>query len=123
MAGRHILVIDDSNTNVVLLESLLVRNGYTVASALNAREGFETIKDRVPDLIYLDLIMPEVSGLEFLQIIRDNESWKNIPVVIISAISDSETIQKTKELGVTEYITKPLNINSIVSLTNSLLNN
>ena len=123
MSGRHILIIDDSNTNVVLLESLLVRNGYTVASALNAREGFETIKDRVPDLIYLDLIMPEVSGLEFLQIIRDNESWKNIPVVIISAISDSETIQKTKELGVTEYITKPLNISSIVSLTNNLLNN
>lgn len=123
MEGRHILVIDDSNTNIVLLESLLERNGYSVSSALSAREGIETIKDKIPDLIYLDLIMPELDGLEFLRILRNNKSWKDIPVIILSAISDKETITKCKKLGVTEYISKPLNIKRIISLTDNLLSN
>lgn len=123
MGGKHILVIDDSNTNIVLLESLLERNGYNVSSALNAREGIKTISNKIPDLIYLDLVMPELNGLDFLRILRNNKSWKDIPVVILSAISDRETIKESRELGVTEYITKPLNINKIISLTNSLLSN
>ncbi|MCD4768697.1 MAG: response regulator [Bacteroidales bacterium] len=123
MGSKHILVIDDSNTNIVLLESLLERNGYSVSSALSAREGIETIKDKMPDLIYLDLVMPELDGLGFLRILRNNDSWKDIPVVILSAISDSEMIKKSRELGVAEYIIKPLNINKIISLTNNLLSN
>lgn len=123
MEGRNILVIDDSNTNLVLLESLLERNGYRVYSALSALEGIETMKENLPDLIYLDLVMPEIDGLEFMKMIRMNNDWKNIPVVMLSAVTDEEIINKSKDLGVTEYITKPLNIHKIVTLTRTILSN
>ncbi|HUS86549.1 MAG TPA: response regulator [Bacteroidales bacterium] len=123
MPVRNILVIDDSNTNIVLLEVLLEKNGYRVFSALSAMEGIDSMKENLPDLIYLDLLMPEVDGLEFIRIVKNNQHWKNIPVVILSAITDSDIIKKSLELGVTEYITKPLNIHRIVSLAKDILNN
>ena len=123
MNGKKILVIDDSNTNLVLLESLLEKNGYEVFSALSAKEGLESMEDNQPDLIYLDLIMPGIDGMQFIKLMKQNDDWKEIPVVILSAISDSEVIQQGLNLGVADYITKPLNIHKIVSLTESLLSN
>lgn len=123
MSGNRILVIDDSNTNLVLLESLLQKNGYNVSSALSAMEGIEKLKNTIPDLIYLDFLMPEVDGLEFLDILCENKDWKDIPVVIISAISDAEIIRKSKEKGVIDYITKPINIHKIIDLTRKILSN
>jgi len=123
MEGRNILVIDDSNTNLVLLESLLERHGYRVYSALSAMEGIETMKENLPDLIYLDLVMPEIDGLEFIKIIRATSEWKKIPVVILSAVTDEDIINKSRELGVIEYVTKPLNIHRIVDLTKTILVN
>ena len=123
MKGRNVLVIDDSNTNLVLLESLLERHGYRVFLALSAMEGIETMKENLPDLIYLDLIMPEIDGLEFIRIIRETTEWKDIPVVILSAVTDEDIIIRSKELGVIEYVTKPLNIHRIVDLTKTILVN
>lgn len=123
MEGRNILIIDDSNTNLVLLESLLQKNGYIVTSALTAREGLETLKVKMPDLIYLDLLMPEIDGLEFLKILKSKDEWKEIPVVVLSAINDMDVIRKSRDLGVTDYITKPLNIHKLIELTKTLLKN
>ena len=123
MEGRNILIIDDSNTNLVLLESLLQKNGYRVTSALSALEGLETMKKIMPDLIYLDLLMPEIDGLEFVRILKSRDEWKDIPVVVLSAINDLEMIRKSMDLGVTEYITKPLNIHKLIELTSTLLKN
>lgn len=121
MAGGNILIIDDSNTNLVLLESLLERNGYQVLSALSARDGIEVMEENMPDLIYLDLVMPEIDGLEFISIIRSKSEWKDIPVVILSAVTDEDIITRSMELGITGYITKPLNIHRIIELTKSIL--
>lgn len=121
MDKKLILVIDDSSTNIVLLETLLIRNGYEVASAKNAMEGFSKIRKRMPDLIYLDLIMPDIDGLRFMEILKENIEWQDIPVVIISAISDVEIKKKSLELGVIDYITKPININKIVEVTEKII--
>lgn len=123
MSGKRILVIDDSNTNLVLLESLLEKNGYDVHSALSAMEGIEDLKNRKADLIYLDFLMPEIDGLEFMDMLKKNEEWKDIPVVILSAISDAEIIKRSKEKGVIDYITKPINIHKIIDLTKDILSN
>ena len=123
MMGNNILVIDDSHTNVVLLESVLERSGYSVTTALSAKEGLKSIKERVPDLIYLDFLMPEIDGLEFMAILRKKESWKGIPIVMLSAISDKDIIKRSKEMGVREYIVKPINLQKIISLTSELLPN
>ena len=123
MAGNKVLIIDDSNTNIVLLESLLKKNGYDVSSALSAMEGLKSIEKGVPDLIYLDFLMPEIDGLQFMDILKDNDSWKDIPIVMISAISDKEIIKKSREKGVKEYVTKPVDIYRIISLTEQILKN
>ena len=123
MGKKEILIIDDSNTNLVLLESLLRKNGYIVHSALNAKEGIKTMQQSVPDLIYLDLVMPEVDGLKFIQMIRERDEWKDVPVVIISAVSDKKIIRQSIEMGVIDYITKPIDIEKIISLTNGIFEN
>ena len=123
MSGNRILVIDDSNTNLVLLESLLDKNGYEVHSALSALEGLENLKKQKADLIYLDFLMPEIDGLEFMDMLRENDEWKDIPVVILSAISDADIIKQSKEKGVIDYITKPINVHRIIDLTREILSN
>ncbi len=122
MSNKNILIIDDSNTNLVLLESLFRRNGYRVFSAINGREGLDLLKKNIPDLIFLDLKMPEIDGFEFMMLLKKNTDWANIPVVILSAISDKETIIQSIEMGVVDYLTKPLEIEKVISLTKSILN-
>jgi len=122
MSNKNILIIDDSNTNLVLLESLFRRNGYRVFSAINGREGLDLLKKNIPDLIFLDLKMPEIDGFEFMRLLKKNTDWANIPVVILSAISDKETIIQSIEMGVVDYLTKPLEIEKVLYLTKSILN-
>lgn len=121
MDKKLILIIDDSSTNIVLLETVLSRNGYEVASARSAMEGIARIKKRIPDLIYLDLVMPDVDGLRFMEILHDNLDWQGIPVVIISAVSDRDIKRKSLKMGVTSYITKPVNIDRIVQITREIV--
>jgi DNA-binding response OmpR family regulator len=121
MSNNNILVIDDSNTNLVLLESLFKRNGYRVLSAMSGKEALDLISRTVPDLIFLDLKMPEIDGFEFMKLLRDNSDWAEIPVVILSAISDKETIIRGIEMGVVDYLTKPLEIEKVIHLTRNIL--
>jgi len=122
MSKKNILIIDDSNTNLVLLESLFKRNGYRVLSALNGKEGLESVEKNIPDLIYLDLKMPEIDGFEFLRKLKAKEEWKTIPVVILSAVNERESIIQSIELGVVEYLTKPLDVERVIHLTRNILN-
>lgn len=121
MSSNNILVIDDSNTNLVLLESLFKRNGYRVLSAMSGKEALDLISKTLPDLIFLDLKMPEIDGFEFMKLLRDNSDWAEIPVVILSAISDKETIIRGIEMGVVDYLTKPLEIEKVIHLTRNIL--
>ncbi|MEE4213416.1 MAG: response regulator [Bacteroidales bacterium] len=121
MTEKKILVVDDSNTNIVLLESLLERNGYTVFTAGSGRQGLDSMRNMLPDLIVLDLKMPDLGGFEFLEVLRENDDWMDIPVVILSAVSDSDSIKKAMELGATDYLTKPLDPDKVIKLADSIL--
>jgi CheY-like chemotaxis protein len=72
-----ILVVDDSTTNVVLLEAILDEKGYRIETALNAKEAYAIIAQQIPDLILLDLLMPKISGFDFLAQIRSNEKTRH----------------------------------------------
>lgn len=121
MTEKKILVVDDSNTNIVLLESLLERNGYTVFTAGSGRQGLDSMRNMLPDLIILDLKMPDLGGFEFLEVLRENDDWMDIPVVILSAVSDSDSIKKAMEFGAADYLTKPLDPDKVIKLANSIL--
>ncbi len=120
--NQKILIIDDSNTNVVLLEAILGAKGYKIMTALSVKEAMNLIKKDRPHLILLDLLMPEISGFDFLENIKLNERLSTIPVVVVSALTDDINIERTKEMGAVEFIKKPVNIQTLVSTVEFVLN-
>lgn len=118
---EKILVIDDSSTNVVLLNAVLLQYGYEVITAFSAKEAFRLLEKESPDLILLDLLMPEISGFDFLGEIKQKKKLKNIPVVIVSAVGSKENISLTQELGAISFINKPVNIEELLNTVSGLL--
>ncbi len=116
-----ILVVDDSTTNVVLLEAILDEKGYRIETALNAKEAYAIIDKQSPDLILLDLLMPKISGFDFLAQIRSNETTKNTPVIIVSALTDEENISRIMEMGAIDFIKKPIDLQYLVEKVESVL--
>lgn len=103
-----ILVVDDIATNIVLIKTLLRGKNYEVLSALSGKEALALSEELVPDVIILDLMMPQMDGYEVLARLRSNEKTKHIKVIILSAISKKEDINKAMELGADFYLTKPV---------------
>ena len=116
-----ILVVDDSTTNVVLLEAILDEKGYRIETALNAKEAYAIIAQQIPDLILLDLLMPKISGFDFLAQIRSNENTRNTPVIVVSALTDEENITKIMEMGAIDFIKKPIDLQYLVEKVESVL--
>ena len=118
-----ILVVDDSTTNVVLLEAILDEKGYQIETALNAKEARNIIERDKPDLILLDLLMPKISGFEFLEELRKDEETKNTPVIVVSALTDEENVERIMQLGAVDYVKKPIDLQYLVSRVESVLQN
>jgi CheY-like chemotaxis protein len=121
MKQSSILVVDDSNTNIVLLGAVLADKGYRIDTAMNAMEAFQRIERNKPDLILLDLLMPKISGFEFLEQLRDDDKMKDTPVIVISALSDEENKNRTLRLGAVDFIIKPVDIHYLVERIASTL--
>jgi two-component system, cell cycle response regulator DivK len=118
-----ILVVDDSTTNVVLLEAILDEKGYVIETALNAKEAYSIIDRDTPDLILLDLLMPKISGFDFLEEIRKNEKTKKTPVIVVSALTDEENVDKIMKMGAIDFIKKPIDLQYLVDKVESTLQN
>ena len=107
-----ILVVDDEPTTRNGLTRLLRHEGYEVVGAGNGREALEVLgagdtgAAAVPDLILLDLMMPELDGLELLEILHGHPQWKALPVVVLTGMSDTHTVRRADQLGAKEYLVK-----------------
>ncbi|MGC8878931.1 MAG: PP2C family protein-serine/threonine phosphatase [Anaerolineae bacterium] len=110
-SGRqaHILVVDDSEQERIVLTRLLQQMGHTVEQAGNGREALERLTNNDFDLVLLDLIMPEMNGLQALEHMRSNPLQEHIPVLMISELDDMENIIRCVELGAEDYLPKPIN--------------
>ncbi len=105
---KRILVIDDEVAVQNLIQSLLERFGYELIRALNVASAVQILRQKpLPDLVLLDMMLPDVDGLELLRQIRETKVFDNLPVIIISALADSDQIRKGLEMGADRYITKP----------------
>jgi DNA-binding response OmpR family regulator len=102
-----ILIVDDSTINNILLESILSEKGYEIYSTLNGNTALEKIEDIQPDLVLLDIMMPEVNGFDVLRKMRTNNI--DIPVIIISAYDSDKFKKLSRSLGASAYILKPIN--------------
>jgi two-component system cell cycle response regulator len=111
----NILLVDDIPENLQLLSDLLVKLGYTVRSVTSGRMALKTIKAKQPDLILLDVKMPEMDGYQVCQIIKADESLRHIPVIFISALNDVFDKVTAFESGGIDYITKPFQIEEVMA--------
>jgi CheY-like chemotaxis protein len=115
MAAPKILVIDDQPINVQLLKRKLEREGLQVLAAYNGREGLERIKQERPDLILLDVMMPDMSGLEVCQRLQADEETRPIPVIFITARTTKESLIEGLAVGAVDYITKPIDLDETLA--------
>jgi len=117
-----ILLIEDSETNSLLVRSLFADNhDYTILVANKAKQAFQILKKETPDLILLDLMLPEIDGFQILELLKAEEQTKNIPVIVVSARDKREDIKRAKELGAVDYIMKPIGLNRLYERVNEYL--
>jgi len=118
VAGQTVLVVDDER-NIVQLAKLYLRNeGYQVETASNGREALEKVKQTVPNLVLLDLMMPEMDGWEVCrQLRRDGD----VPIIILTARTDDVDKVVGLELGADDYVTKPFNPRELVARVKAVL--
>lgn len=109
-AGARILVVDDNEDNRYTLTRRLQREGWAdVATAENGREALDKIAQERFDLILLDIMMPEMNGYEVLKCLKSDPATRDIPVLMISALSEFESVVRCIELGAEDYLPKPFN--------------
>jgi DNA-binding response OmpR family regulator len=111
---KKILVVDDEPDTVEFLINGLQKNNFNAISALDGEEGFKKAFEESPDLILLDLIMPNKDGFTMLRELKANQSTKEIPVIVLSAKSEIENIYKGQEHGAVDYIIKPCDVQTIL---------
>lgn len=116
-----ILIADDTPANLLLLGNLLRSQGYKITEAQDGIIALEQARRTLPDLIFLDVHMPGLTGYEVCEQLKADKMTKDIPVIFISAIDDSDAIVKAFEVGGVDYIAKPLRFKEVLARTQSHL--
>ena len=121
---KTIVYIEDENEMIDLVKLILSRKGYQVIGAVGGREGLEVVREQIPDLVLLDLMMPDIEGWNVYQQIRADEATKHIPVIIITA--KAQNIDKVLGLHIAkvdDYISKPFSPQDLVTSVEQVLAN
>ena len=119
--GSRILVVDDDPDIRALANQALTRDGYIVIEASSGKQALASIEDLAPDLLVLDLLMPEQGGLEVLKILRSRPATAALPVVVLTAMDDELTTRAGFELGATDYLTKPFSMPQLAARVRACL--
>ena len=116
-----LLVIDDVEENCEMLERRLEKEGYKVEVAIDGQEGLLRLSRKEIDLVLLDLDMPVMNGFTFLEKIKANKKFSNIPVVVVTTIDDEDTARDCIDFGANGYLFKPYKMDKILSLIKDCL--
>jgi len=109
MTRKKILLVDDSNT-ILMMEKFILRNGpYDLVTAANGEEGVRKAFEHLPDLILLDVIMPKMGGFEACRLIRNGETTKSTPIIMVTTRGEAANVEAAWANGCTDYVTKPIN--------------
>lgn len=119
--GSTILIIDDSPENLRVLSKTLTLHGYTVRCVTTGAMAFVSIQNSPPDLILLDIQMPEMDGYEVCRRLKQNPSFQNIPIIFLSALGDVKNIVAAFQIGGVDYITKPFQTEEVLARINNQL--
>lgn len=119
---EKILIIEDSILQAEKLANSLIQQGYAVTTAKDGLEGLNSLAELMPRLIISDIWMPKMNGFEFCRAVKNNEDFRNIPVILLTTLSESMDIVNGLNSGADYYLTKPYSKNFLLSMVDSILN-
>lgn len=121
MADKRILVVDDETQLVEMLKMRLEAGGYQVLSALDGQEALDKARKEKPDLIILDLMLPKIDGYKVCRMLKFDEKYKSIPIILFTARAQQEDVKLGTEVGADAYITKPFDPPALLGKIKELL--
>ncbi len=120
--GENILIVDDKPANLRLLSQMLLEQGYAVRAVINGARALASARTDPPDLILLDIKMPEMDGYEVCRHLKAGERTRDIPIIFISALDETQDKVKAFAAGGVDYVTKPLQVEEVLARVNTHLN-
>ena len=120
MNGK-IFIIEDETSIIQLVQHNLEKDGFIVSSAINGNEGLKDLKKFEPNLLLLDWMLPDLSGIEICKRIRKDTSFKNLPVIMLTAKGEEEDKIKGLDSGADDYLTKPFSYNELLARIKAIL--
>ncbi|MRR56068.1 MAG: response regulator [Deltaproteobacteria bacterium] len=116
-----ILIVDDSATNLRLLSDILTANGYEVIQAQDGVAAMRIVQSQLPDLILLDIVMPDLDGFKVCQFLKSNEKTRTIPVIFMTSLVETSDKIRAFRMGAADYITKPFQAEEVLARAETLL--
>lgn len=120
--AKTILIVEDNDLNMKLFHDLLEAHGYNTLQTKDGMEALKIARDKRPDLILMDIQLPEVSGLEVTKWIKEDDDLRAIPVVAVTAFAMKGDEEKIRQGGCEAYIAKPISVAQFLETVESLLN-
>ncbi|MBA7711147.1 Alkaline phosphatase synthesis transcriptional regulatory protein PhoP [subsurface metagenome] len=119
--AKVILIVEDDPKSLIMIRDLLQVSGYTTIEATDGKQGVKLAKDKKPDLILMDIMMPKMDGYTACLAIKADKATKSIPVVILTALGHELNKQLGKEMGADGYMTKPVNRQELLDVISRFL--
>jgi DNA-binding response OmpR family regulator len=119
--AKKILVVDDEPNILKLVCNRLKAGGYEVISAVDGEQALQTVRNEIPDLIILDLMLPKMHGYEVCKTLKTDEKLKNIPVIMFTAHGDVKDMKEGFDIGADAYLTKPFKPAALMGIIPGLL--
>lgn len=119
---KKILIVEDNELNMKLFNDLLQAHGYETLQSKDGKETLKLTRDNMPDLILMDIQLPEISGLEITRMLKEDEGLKHIPVIAVTAFAMKGDEEKIREGGCEGYIAKPISVGNFLETVASFLN-
>jgi two-component system cell cycle response regulator DivK len=115
MASERILVVEDNETNMKLVRDVLQARGYRVLESTSGRQAVELATERGPDLVLMDIHLPDIDGVEALGLLRADDRTASIPVIALTALAMQGDRERFQAAGFDGYVSKPVNIGDLVA--------
>ena len=119
--SKKILIVDDEQDIVETLKFMLDAQGYECFCAYDGEAGLTLAKEIIPDLMILDVMMPKMNGYKISRLLKYDNKYKNIPIIMVTARSQDDDKAIGQETGVNEYVTKPFELDDLISKVNKYL--
>jgi DNA-binding response OmpR family regulator len=119
--SKRILIVDDEPNIVISLEFLMKREGYQPIIATDGEAALKALAEQAPDLVILDVMLPKLNGFEVCRLIRADERWRSIRILMLTAKGRDTEVAKGLGLGADAYVTKPFSTRDLVALVKQLL--